>query len=285
MPARTHRFGRYRARRAKCVGIFAGFALLAVAGPARSDDATTPATEVPPDTASTAAKPTTAAPGEGTAPRPFKLSIGDYFYDDPSGHSTGQDYNLRYRRGGSTVFAGYYRDHRFGDQARLGADSAWQPLAAVPVSIQPSIAVATRGFVGGSVAVQAGDTWYVQAGLGRTNLQPFANLNFDPNDALSFAVGHHADDGSSLALSTVADNRLHTGQRHTHLVGQWPLPGGQRLTIDVLRKSGDGDAGHVSAWGETVTYDFPRFFVREAWDPKQNFGTADVARITVGTRF
>lgn len=215
----------------------------------------------------------------------WKLAVGNYFYDDPSGHYSGQDYNLRARQGASTAFVGYYRDRAFGDQARIGFDTSWQPVASVPVSILPAIAAATRGFVGGSLALQLGDVWYAQTGLGRTNLRPFANLNFDPNDALSFAIGHHAEDGSSYALSTVADNRLHTGQRHTHLTGQWPLPQGQRLTIDILRKTGDGDGGHVAAWGETITYDFPRWFLREAWDPKQNFSTADVFRLSAGLRF
>ena len=53
----------------------------------------------------------------------------------------------------------------------------------------------------------------------------------------------------------------------------------------VLRKTGDGDGGHVAAWGETITYDFPRWFLREAWDPKQNFSTADVFRLSAGLRF
>jgi len=228
----------------------------------------------------------TADDAAATAPEPhFKLTLGNYFYRDPAGNYSGQDYNLRYRRGDSTVFIGYYHDRVFGDQTRAGFDTSWQPFEAVPVSLLPSIGVATRGFIGGSLALQAGTTWYGQIGLGRTNLEPFANLNFDPNDSLSFAIGHHADDGSSYSLTTVADNRLHTGQRHTHLLGQWPLPNGQRLTIDVLRKTGDGDSGHISAWGETVTYDFPRWFIRESYDPKQNFGTADATRISVGARF
>ncbi|GAC1624582.1 MAG: hypothetical protein NVS9B10_10690 [Nevskia sp.] len=224
-------------------------------------------------------------PAGAAPPKHFKFAIGSYFYDDPAGNYAGQDLNLRYRRGDSTVFAGYYHDREFGGQARTGFDTSWQPFDAVPVSILPALAVATRGFVGGSLAAQVGTAWYAQVGIGRTNLRPFANLNFDPNDALAFAVGHHAEDGSSYSLTTVADNRLHTGQRHTHLVGQWPLFDGQRLTIDILRKTGDGDTGHVSAWGETVTWDFPRWFLRESYDPKQNFAAADVTRISIGARF
>lgn len=215
----------------------------------------------------------------------FKLAFGNYFYLDPAGNFSGQDLNLRYRRSDTSVWLGYYHDSAFGVQARTGLDTSWQPFDAVPVSILPSLQAATRGFVGGSVAAQAGTTWFAQVGIGRTNLRPYVNLNFDPNDALSFAVGHHADDGSSYSLTTVADDRLHTGQRHTHLVGQWPLLHSQRLTIDILRKTGRGDAGHVATWGETITYDFPRWFIRESYDPNQNFGVADATRISIGARF
>lgn len=222
--------------------------------------------------------------GDAVKP-PFKLTAGQYFYLDPAGNYDGRDLNLRYRREDTSAWIGYYRDRQFGEQARIGFDSAWQPWVAVPLAILPSLQAATRGFVGGSLALQAGNTWFAQAGIGRTNLQPYANLDFDPNDALSFAVGHHADDGSSYTLSTTADDRLHTGQRHSHLVGQWPLPGHQRLTVDILRKTGDGDSGHVAAWGATLSYDFPRWFLRAAYDPKQNFSNTDATRISLGARF
>jgi hypothetical protein len=217
--------------------------------------------------------------------RHFKLTLGNYFYSDPSGDFSGQDLNLRYRRDDTTVWIGYYRDREFGGEPRVGADTSWQPVATIPISILPSVQVATHGFFGGSLALQAGTEWYAQAGIARTNLRPYVDLGFDPGDALQFALGHHADDGSSYSLMTVADDRLHTHQRDTHLLGQWPLPRGQRLTIDLLYKTGDGDSGHVSAFGESITYDFPRWFVREAYDPKQNFGTADATRVSVGMRF
>ena len=215
----------------------------------------------------------------------YKLTVGDYFYRDPSGNFSGQDLNLRYRRNNTSAWVGFYHDRVFGEQARIGFDTSWQPLDTLSVSILPSLQAATHGFVGGNFAVQVGTIWFAQVGIGRTNLRPYANLNFDPNDALTFAIGHRSDNGSTYSLTTVADDRLHTGQRHTHLVGQWQLPYSQRLTIDILHKTGNGDDGYVRVWGETVTYDFPRWFLRVAYDPKQNFGTANATRLSVGIRF
>ena len=40
----------------------------------------------------------------------------------------------------------------FGDQARAGFDTSWQPFSAIDFSIQPSLQVATQNFVGGSLA-------------------------------------------------------------------------------------------------------------------------------------
>lgn len=220
-----------------------------------------------------------------SAEKHFKLTLGNYFYHDGGVRDSGQDINLRYRRDDTSVWIGYYHDPMFGGQTRVGADSSWQPFSKFDFSLQPSLQVATQGFVGGSLTAQVGSIWFGQLGIGRTDLRPYQNLNFDPNDAITIAVGHHGDNGNSFTLSTTKDNRLHTGQRHTHAVMQLALAGAQRLTVDVLHKSGNGDSGYVSAWGATVTYDFPSWFVRFAHDPKQNFGVADAERLSVGIRF
>jgi hypothetical protein len=87
-------------------------------------------------------------------------------------------------------------------------------------------------------------------------------------------------------VTVVRDDRLHTGQQHLHLTGQWPLPEGRRLTLDLLRKRGQGEEGErVHATGFTATVDFARWFLRVAWDPKQNFGPDDVLRVGGGWRF
>lgn len=215
----------------------------------------------------------------------FKLSLGNYRYNDGGTHYSGQDYNLRWRGGDSSAWLGYYRDREFGDQTRVGFDTSLQPIDEVPLYLQPSLQAATRGFVGGSFGVQAGDTWFVQAGLGRTNLRPYANLNFDPNDAWTLGLGHVDERGIRYSLSTTRDNRLHTGQQHTHAVLQVPLPHQQRLTLDALYKRGMGDDGEVRAWGGTLTWDISRWFVRIARDPKQNFSSTDATRLSTGMRF
>jgi hypothetical protein len=226
-----------------------------------------------------------AAPGNDPSPKPFKLTFGDYFYDASGEHYSGQDLNLRYRRDDTSVWIGTYRDRIFGDQTRGGVDTSWQPFVAIELAIQPSLQYATRGFVGGSLNIQYGKPWYVLAGIGRTDLHPYQNLNFDPNDALTFGVGHVTDGGNTYSLTTIKDDRLRTGQRHTHASAQIVLPRGQRVTFDLLRKTGLGDGGPVNVWGESVTYEFRAWFVRAVHDPKQNFGVADATRLSVGIRF
>jgi hypothetical protein len=211
--------------------------------------------------------------------RPFKLTLGDYRYSD--GYD-GQDLNLRWRHDDTNVWVGEYRDKVFGSQARAGFDTSIDLGHAV--SLQPSLQAATRGFVGGSLNLQAGDPWFVLAGWGRTNLKPYYNLNFDPNDAITLGAGWHGAQGRTVSLSVVADDRLHTHQKDWHLFGRWPV-GDERLTLDLMRKTGDGDAGPVHAWALSATLDFPRWFLRVARDPKQNFSAQDATRVAAGVRF
>jgi hypothetical protein len=99
-------------------------------------------------------------------------------------------------------------------------------------------------------------------------------------------VGWKGDDGRALGVTVVRDDRLHTGQQHVHLTGQWPLPDGRRLTVDLLRKQGQAEDGaFIRATGFTATLDLPSWFLRAAWDPKQNFEAQDVLRLGVGWRF
>lgn len=217
--------------------------------------------------------------------KPIKFTYGSYFYTDQARHYTGQDFNLRFRHQDTSTWIGQYHDSVFGRQTRAGADHTWQSKKYSDLSIQTSMQVATRGLFGGSINVQYGQAWYGLVGWGRTNLRPYQNLNFDPNDALTLGVGFHQSNGNSYSLTTIWDDRLHTGQRHSHAVGQFLLSERHRLTLDLLRKTGHGDNGAVSVWGGLVTYDFIDWFVRAAWDPKQNFGIADAARLSVGRRF
>jgi hypothetical protein len=150
--------------------------------------------------------------------------------------------------------------------------------------LQPSLQVATRGFAGGSLTLQAGDVWFGQAGIGRTDLRPYFNLNFDPNDAVTLGVGHQAPGGGLYTVFVVADDRLHTRQRDWHLNVRLPI-GADRATLDILRKSGSSDVGFITGWGFTATWDWRRWFLRLARDPYQNFSAQSAWRLSGGARF
>ncbi len=210
--------------------------------------------------------------------RPWKLTAGEYFV----GGLAATDLNLRWQQADTHAWVGGYRDSEFGSQARAGYDTSIDILD--HVQLQPSVQVATRGFVGGSLNVQAGDTWFALAGIGRTDLRPYYNLNFDPNDAIELGAGHRTDDGSLYTLFVVADDRLHTRQRDWHFNARLPLTH-HRVTFDLLRKSGESDAGYIRAWGFSATYDWPGWFLKLAFDPYQNFSAHDAWRFATGLRF
>ena len=130
-----------------------------------------------------------------------------------------------------------------------------------------------------------GSPFYAQLGLGRTNLKPYVNLNFDPNDAISVVLGWQGEGSRQLSVSVIADDRLGTGQQHHHLTLRWPLADALRLSADLLHKQGQGETGQVNAWGWTLGLDGAVWFARLAYDPKQNFSAQDARRLSVGLRF
>ena len=271
-----------RARRAPLLPAAAVLAALSLPAGAATDSAATPA----------GAAAVNAPDAQADEPA-FKLTLGRYQLRTPGGgiSTDGSDINLRWRRDERTLWLGVYRDGEFGRQWRAGWDDHWA-LAALPglpdpaaLQLLPSLQLASGGFVGGSLALQAGGPVFVQAGIGRTNLRPYANLNFDPNDALSLALGWQGDGERQLMLSVIADDRLHTGQQHHHLSLRWPLQAGWRLSADLLHKQGLGDSGPVRAWGQSLGLDGPRWFARLAHDPHQNFSAQNAWRLSGGLRF
>jgi hypothetical protein len=224
------------------------------------------------------------AAAQEASPAPFKFTTGLY-------RSTGAglpsewalDLNLRHTSSWGNAWVGWYRAPQQGfQQARAGWDRTFEMG---PLRIQPSVQLASGGFRGGSLYAEGGGDWYLGAGLGRTNLRPYVNLNFDPNDAWTLALGRRWADNESLGLLLVGDNRQNPDQRHLHLAWRKPLEGGQRLTIDLLAKRGLVDGTLVRRLGATVGYDWPRHFVRLAWDPKVNFTVQDMLRLSGGLRF
>ena len=209
----------------------------------------------------------------------FKLTLGGFKFSE---NGNGVDINIRHSSDYGNVWLGYFRAPRLdANQWRAG----WDKSFGEAVRIQPSLQVASGGFVGGSLNIETGERWIVGAGLGRTNLRPYYNLNFDPNDAWSLLAGYRAESGQSYGASYVRDNRENPDQQHFHLTSRTPLQGKERLTLDLLYKRGLVDGQRIAKVGGTITYDWPRFFVRLAFDPNTNFTADNVWRASIGARF
>jgi hypothetical protein len=149
-----------------------------------------------------------------------------------------------------------------------------------------SLMAASRGFFAGSITADIGDPFFLTLGFGRTNLKPYASLNFDPNDAITYGAGWRGADDRSVSFFVVRDDRIVPGQRVAHVVLRTPVAGDQRLTLDVFDKRGPATGeGSIRGTGLAVTYDWPSFFIRAAHDPKVNFTQETMTRLSVGFRF
>ena len=227
------------------------------------------------------------AADEGPAasqPVSYKLTTGLYQLSGggvPGG--PGLDVNLRASGGFGNAWIGVYRSPvQNVTQSRAGWDDTFK---LGPVRFIPSLQIASGGFIGGSAALETGDSWFAGVGVGRTNLRNYVNLNFDPNDALMLSGGYRWGEHESVALQVVRDNRLNPDQQHVHFVYRTPVATDQRLTLDLLAKQGLVAGVPIRRMGLSVGYDWPRYFVRVAWDPLVNFTTQDMLRLSVGTRF
>lgn len=208
--------------------------------------------------------------------------------------SRGLDMNLRNTSKLGNVWVGWYVQPAVNNdettrqkQWRTGWDNTFN---AGRVRLQPSIQSASGGFWGGSFGVESGDTWYAGVGLGRTNLRPYVNLNFDPNDALMASGGYRWSRHQSLGFQWVRDNRLNPDQRHFHAIYRQRLSEHERVTFDVLSKAGNvvdsiGNVQKIKKLGLSATYDWHEKFVRLSYDPNANFGVQNMWRFSIGTRF
>ena len=104
-----------------------------------------------------------------------------------------------------------------------------------------------------------------------------------------FGVGTRALPRTTLSLYQIWDDRLHTGQRITHLVARYKPDEKTRWTLDVFHKRGRTDADPSSevlrGTGAAVTYDFEPYFVRVVNDPYVNFTNNHMVRVAAGMRF
>jgi hypothetical protein len=210
-----------------------------------------------------------------------KLTVA--YYDFSSGKK-GVDINLRHTFKTSTAWIAGYRESTGFDQARVGYEYDYHRDW---LTVVPSGQAATRGFVGASVYAEAGRKIFGIAGAGRTNLHPYWNLGFDPNDYIELGVGYRDHHGNNtISIYAIHDDRLHTGQTNTHIFFRRHLPQDWRLTLDVVREQGHGDQDlFVKAWATSVGVDWRRWFVRVARDPHVNYTPDRQVRVAGGLRF
>lgn len=208
----------------------------------------------------------------------FKLTLGIQNFSE-SGR--GVDVNLRHTSELGTAWIGYFdADGLDAHQLRGG----WDQSFGETIRLSPSLQIASGGFVGGSMNLETGKTWFAGAGYGRTNLRPYFNLNYDPNDAWSLSGGYRAD-GVSYTLSYTRDDRENPDQQHLHAIYKTLANGSDRLTVDLLYKRGFVNGEGIAKLGATFTYDWPRMFVRLAYDPNTNFTSDNALRASLGSRF
>ena len=221
----------------------------------------------------------------------WKLTPG--VYRETAGRSA-TDLNLRGNLENHTFWIGSYQRGAEFAQWRSGYEQQFGvPLGRVIASGQ----VASRGFLGGSVTLEAGGAKLHPSatslvgllGWGRTNKRPYYNLNFDPNDSVLIGAGWRPDEATALTLYQVRDDRLGTGQRVTHLVLRQQTGKHSRWTIDVFERSGRADAdpetAKFRATGLSITYDREPWFARISRDPKVNYTGSDMTRLSIGVRF
>jgi hypothetical protein len=209
-----------------------------------------------------------------------KLTFSYYAF---SSQRAGVDVNLRHSFKSSTAWiAGYHENTGF-DQERAGFEYDYQGSW---LKLVPSVQVATHGFLGATVYSEMGHSFYAIAGAGRTNLRPYWNLGFDPNDYVQAGAGFHGKGDSVVAVYAIHDVRLDTGQTNTHFYYRQPLPHEWRLTFDVVNEHGNGDGGLVvHSWAPSVAIDWRRWFAKIAEDPHVNYTADHQVRVGVGIRF
>jgi len=212
-----------------------------------------------------------------------KFKLTPAWYDNSDGNDA-WDVNLRADVGDQKAWLGQYQDQQHFRQTRAGyeydPDFGW-------VNLSLSAQAATRGFLGGSAQANVGGDTYVIVGFGRTNLKPYYNLNFDPNDAITLGFGSNVLlPHGEMSLYQVRDDRLHTQQRVTHALLKYHLSELSRLTVDANYKHGlADDRAMVHGYGLALEYDYRQVFCKLARERAVNFTHVQQTRVAVGLRF
>ena len=197
----------------------------------------------------------------------------------------GMDLNLRGTRDATVFWLGHYKRTNEFEQTRGGLERTlsfdWGKLLL-------SGQAATHGFLGYATQAEIGSgSVRPLVGFGRTNLKPYYNLNFDPNDMVTAGVVADLPQSMRASFYAIHDDRLGTGQTVVHAVLRTSDDTARRWTIDVAQRRGPlGDGGPIAVrTGVGVTYDRAPYFGRVVYDPNANFTGHDMVRLSFGARF
>ena len=197
----------------------------------------------------------------------------------------GNDINLRGTREATVFWVGYYRRANEFEQTRGGLE---RTLAFDWGKLLLSGQAATHGFLGYATQAEIGSgSVRPLVGFGRTNLKPYYNLNFDPNDMVTFGAVADLPQSMRASVYAIHDDRLGTGQTVVHAVLRTSGTEPNHWTFDLAQRRGPlGDAGpRAIRTGLGVTYDRAPYFGRVVYDPNANFSGHDMVRASVGARF
>jgi hypothetical protein len=208
-----------------------------------------------------------------------KLTLGFYYLPgEPS-----YDINFRHQFGPVVAWIGGLIDPKAGSQGRVGAEYDFQHDWLLFI---PTLQVITNGAVSGSFYTELGTEYYGIIGFARTNLRPFNDLFFDPNDSVQLGVGYKINSYDKLYGYSIFDVRLHTHQQDTHVLWRHRLDENNGITLDGLYKSGDTDEHkYIRAVGIGIYYDRPTWFWKAYYDPHVNFTRHAMVRFGVGLKF
>ncbi len=224
-----------------------------------------------------------------TAPAPTPLERADDLAWKATGslylqrNETAFDLNLRGQTGALVGWLGVYHDPTADTIARVGVEYDWRRGG---VLIVPTLQAATNGLRAGQLYAELGGASYAILGVSRTNLRPFYNLSWDPNESVQLGLGRHLSRYDKVYAFTIFDVRLHTGQQDTHLLFRHRLSPRLGITFDGLFKSGHTDSGrYVRGLGLGVYLDGVRWLLKAYYDPFVNFSDHTMFRVALGAKF
>lgn len=225
-----------------------------------------------------------AAEAEAPAPQSIDWKL-TYTHHIAQHERDGLDLNLRGTRDATVFWLGQYARANEFEQTRGGLE---QTLSFAWGKLLLSGQAASHGFLGYATQAEIGSGKVRPlVGFGRTNLKPYYNLNFDPNDMVTAGVVVDLPESRRASFYAIHDDRLGTGQTVLHAVLRTSGEVSRRWTVDVAQRRGPlGDGGErVVRTGVGITYDQAPYFGRVVYDPNANFSGHDMVRLSVGARF